>query len=147
MDAPSNHCRTPVLAAGACPVRPRVAATVGIAVFSHWLLDALVHVPELPLGGENSRKVGLGLRRSMPVALGVEALLVLLGLQLFLAGAPLSRRRKIGLNVYTLLILTFTVVGMTLAPSPPSVTAMAASSLDTPVAVCAAAAWLGKRAV
>jgi membrane-bound metal-dependent hydrolase YbcI (DUF457 family) len=123
----------------------RIAAIIAIAVISHWLLDALVHAPELPLAGENSRKVGLGLWHSMPVALGVEALLVLLGLWLFLAGAPLSRNRKIGLALFALLILAFTVFGMTLAPPPPSVTAMAASSLVTLLVVCAVAAWLGKR--
>ena len=122
-----------------------IAAVMAFAVFSHWLLDALVHAPELPLAGENSRKVGLWLWHSMPVALGAEALLVLLGLWLFLTGAPLSRNRKIGLALFALLILAFTVFGMTLAPPPPSVTAMAASSLVTIVVVCAVAAWLGKR--
>ena len=39
----------------------RAAALVGTAVFSHWLLDALVHAPELPLAGPQSRMVGLGL--------------------------------------------------------------------------------------
>ena len=123
----------------------RIAAVMALAVFSHWLLDALVHAPELPLAGESSRKVGLGLWHNMPVALGAEALLVLLGLWLFLAGAPLSRNRKIGLALFALLILAFTVFGMTLAPPPPSVTAMAASSLVTIIVVCAVAAWLGKR--
>lgn len=46
--------------------RFRSAALVGAAVFSHWLLDALVHVPELPLLGADSTKVDLGLWQSMP---------------------------------------------------------------------------------
>jgi len=53
----------------------RHAAVVGAAAFSHWLLDALVHVPELPLAGDRSVKVGLGLWQSMPVALTAEPLL------------------------------------------------------------------------
>lgn len=48
-----------VLARGLLKVPWRAAAFVGLAVFSHWLLDFLVHRPDLELwfGGE---KVGLG---------------------------------------------------------------------------------------
>jgi hypothetical protein len=37
-----------------------------------------------------------------------------------------------------------TLVGMTVAPAPPSSIAMAASSLATLAAICALALWLGK---
>jgi membrane-bound metal-dependent hydrolase YbcI (DUF457 family) len=125
----------------------RAAAWVGLAVFSHWLLDALVHAPELPLAGEHSTKVGFGLWNSMPVALAVEALIAVGGLWLFVAGAQLARGRKIALTALVLVALAFTVLGMTVAPAPPSITAMASSSLVTIVVVCALAGWLGKRAV
>src|SRR5688500_11612764 len=36
------------------------AMTVGLAVFSHWPLDLVVHTPDLPLY-DNALKVGLGL--------------------------------------------------------------------------------------
>jgi hypothetical protein len=131
-----------------CPrlnqARIRAVALVAAAVFSHWLLDALVHAPELPVASNNSTKVGLGLWNTMPVALTLEAIIALAGVYLFLSGADLSRARKIGLSVLSLLILVFTVVGMTIAPPPPSVVAMAASSLVTIVAVCALASWLGR---
>ena len=81
----------------------------------------------------------------MPVALTLEAIIALAGLYLFLSGANLSRARKLGLTVLFLVILVFTVVGMTIAPPPPSIVAMAASSLVTIVAVCALASWLGRR--
>jgi membrane-bound metal-dependent hydrolase YbcI (DUF457 family) len=42
------------------PSQPRASAIVGVAVFSHWVLDFIVHVPDLPLY-DNSAKVGLGL--------------------------------------------------------------------------------------
>jgi hypothetical protein len=122
----------------------RAAAFVGTAVFSHWLLDALVHVPELPLAGAGSMKVGLGLWQSMPVALVVEAFILVVGLCLFMPGASLSRAKKLWLAVLSLLILAFTVVGMTVAPPPPSVNAMAASSFVTIIVVCVLACWLGR---
>jgi hypothetical protein len=81
----------------------------------------------------------------MPAALAVEALIAVVGLRLFMAGAGLPRGKMLSLAVLTLLTLSFTVAGMTVAPPPPSVTAMATSSLVTIVVVCALAGWLGKQ--
>ena len=53
----------------------RAALIVGVAVFSHWVLDFLVHRPDLPLY-DNTAKVGLGLWNLPAVALGLEALLL-----------------------------------------------------------------------
>ena len=125
-------------------IRWRAAALTAGAVFSHWLLDALVHIPELPVTGTGSRMMGLGLWQSMSVALLVEALIVVAGLWLFLPGTRLSRARKVSLTVLALIILAFTMVGMTIAPAPPSGTAMAASSLVTIIVVCALACWIGR---
>jgi hypothetical protein len=122
----------------------RAAVLVGTAVFSHWLLDGLVHAPELPLAGAVSTKVGLGLWQSMPVALVAEALILVVGLCLFVSGASLSRVKKFCLAALSLLTLAFTVAGMTVAPPPPSVIAMAASSLVTIVVVCALSCWFGR---
>lgn len=122
----------------------RAAALVAVAVFSHWLLDALVHVPELPLVGEGSAKVGLALWQNMPVALTAEAVMVVAGLCLFLPGSSLSRAKRLSLTALSLLILGFTVVGMTVAPPPPSVLAMAGSSLVTLLVICVLTCWLGR---
>jgi hypothetical protein len=124
--------------------RFRVAALVVAAVFSHWLLDALVHAPELPIAGARSVKVGLGLWQSMPVALTAEAFIAAAGLYLFVSGSALSRAKKLGLTVLCLVILAFTVIGMTIAPPPPSVNAMAVTSLITIIMVCILAGRLGK---
>jgi hypothetical protein len=120
------------------------AALVAAAVFSHWLLDALVHRPEMPLAGDTSVKVGLALWGSMPVALVVEAAIVALGLFVYLPGSGLARGKLISLAALSLVILAFTAVGMTVAPPPPSAVAMAGSSLLTLVVVCGLFAWLGR---
>ncbi len=129
------------------PARLRAALLVAAAVFSHWLLDALVHAPELPVAGDRSTKVGLGLWDAMPVALAVEAAIAVAGLWLFLAGAGWSRARKIALVLLSLVVLAGTVAGMTVAGPPPSVAAMAWSSLGTIVLVCGLASWIGRRKV
>lgn len=123
----------------------RAAALVGAAVFSHWLLDALVHARQLPLLGSDSPKVGLALWGQPVLGLGVEVAIVLAALWRFVPGAPLARAKKIGLVAAGLALAAFTVAGMTVAPPPPSATAMAASSLATLALVCALFGWLGRR--
>ena len=124
----------------------RAAVCIAAAVFSHWLLDALVHRPELPLAGEHSLKVGLGMWSSMPVALSIEALVTVSGLCLFLADNPLSRARKCWVTALACSLMGLTAAGMTGAPPPPSSMTMASSSLATIVVVCLLAEWLTKRA-
>jgi len=124
--------------------RLRAATLIGLAVFSHWLLDALVHIPELPLAGALSPRVGLGLWQHMTVALVVEALLVFIGLGLFLPGAVLRPFSKFALVVLSLVILMLSIAGMTVAPPAPSATSMAWSSLITLVAVCLLGFWFGR---
>lgn len=132
-----------VVFSGTSKARWQVAGWVGAAVLSHWLLDVLVHAPELPLAGEGSFRFGLGLWNDMPLGLAVEAMVLVVGLGLYLRGAALSRGRKIGLLVLALAALIFTVLGMTVAPAPPSATAMAGSSLLTIVLVSGLAGRLG----
>ena len=132
----------------ACWDRPalkwRAAVLVAAAVFSHWLLDALVHRPEMPLTGGTSPMVGLALWDSLYVALDVEALIVAAGLYLYVHGSGLSRSRSVALTVLTLVTLVFTVAGMTVAPPPPSALAMAGSSLVAIGVICAFFCWLGR---
>lgn len=124
--------------------RGRTAALVGAAVFSHWLLDALVHRPELPLLGAGSKVVGLGLWDHTVLALGIESALVVTGLAVFLHGSGLSRGRSIGLVALALAILALTIVGLTSGSSPPSATVVASSSLVTLLLVCALTFWIGR---
>jgi len=64
----------------------RVAVAIGIAVFSHWLLDLLVHRPDLPLY-DNTAKVGLGLWNYPVPALAVEIASIVVGLWLYLGNS------------------------------------------------------------
>jgi hypothetical protein len=85
-----------------------IAILVAAVVFSHWLLDALVHCPELPLAGAASRAVGAGLWSHMPVAMAVEAALVGLGMVLYFPGSGLARGKAIALAALSLVALAFT---------------------------------------
>ena len=123
----------------------RLALLLAAAVLSHWVLDFLVHRPELPLAGPSSRALGLALWDSMPLALLLEAAITVGGVALFLAGSGWPRARARALAGFVGITLAFTVIGMTAAPAPPSPQAMALTSLATLVLVIAVVAWFGKR--
>jgi len=63
--------------------RIAVIAVVAGAVFSHWVLDFVVHVPDLPLIGD-ADKVGLGLWRWMWISLPLELVTLIAGAIVYL---------------------------------------------------------------
>lgn len=111
------------------PNRMRMSAVLAAAVFSHFILDWIVHVPELPLFGRNSARLGLGLWNHLPIAWTAEALLTLAGLGLYLRTQRLSRVRIYTLIVVMLFVTGATIIGQNSNTPPPSIAAMAGSSI------------------
>jgi hypothetical protein len=72
--------------------RPASAA-IGLVVFSHWVLDFIVHGPDLPLFFSNSPKVGFGLWMSGP-GLVISAILELVILAGGIAIYVVTRKRQ-----------------------------------------------------
>ena len=103
----------------------REALVLGVLVASHWLLDALVHRPDLPLYPGDSPLVGLGLWQSVPGTLAVELLFFALGAGIYLrtteARDATGRWAFHGLVVFLLLVYAGNAVG----PPPPSEVAIA----------------------
>jgi len=62
----------------------RGAVVICLLVISHWLLDALVHRPDLPLSPDSERFVGLGLWSSPLGSLFVELLIFTTGVWFYL---------------------------------------------------------------
>ena len=102
---------------------PRAAAIVGLAVFSHWVLDFLVHRPDLPLY-DNTAKVGLGLWNLPALALGLEALLLFGAMWLYLRHTPRGTA-MLAFGVVMLAIQAYVFFG----PPPTSDKAAAATAL------------------
>lgn len=61
----------------------RAAAVIGGLVVSHWLLDALVHRPDLPLAPGSHLFVGLGGWSSIPLTVALEGTIFALGVWLY----------------------------------------------------------------
>lgn len=102
----------------------RGAAVLAIAVLTHWLLDLLVHDPDLPLMPAGPR-VGLGLWNWPTAALAIEFMLFTIGARLYSRTTkpidPTGRWGFRGLSAFLVVVHMANVFG----PPPPSVTAVA----------------------
>ncbi|HXF82809.1 MAG TPA: hypothetical protein VNN19_08660 [bacterium] len=110
----------------------RPGVILGLVVVSHWVLDLLVHRPDLPIvpGGV---RLGLGLWNVPPVAVILEGGLFVLGLVIYLrATRPTDRIGSAALWTFALGLALVYAVSL-LGPAPRDSAAIAAAAL---------AAWL-----
>lgn len=84
-----------------------VIAAVGL---SHFLLDGLVHVAGLPVIGQNSPKLGLGLWNNMPLELTLETLMAIAGVAIYwtVSGSGRSAVSRHGMTAFVLLVTALT---------------------------------------
>ncbi len=115
-------------------------ALIAAAVFSHWLLDFVVHTPDMPLvpGGEG---LGLGLWRHQPWALIVELALAVAGFAAFALRSPLPLGRKLVVAGMVAVAGGFTVEGAFGYAALPEPSVIALSSLVLIGLSIAVAAW------
>ncbi|MDA2925140.1 hypothetical protein MYX65_10925 [Acidobacteria bacterium AH-259-L09] len=122
------------------------AVLVGAAVFSHWVLDLLVHKPDLPLY-DNTYKVGFGLWDYPVVALTLEAALFFGGLVLYLrVSSPTSGLGRYGMVVFGLVMFSIQTVAL-LGPPPPSDKVGALMGLSLYIVFAGAACWLESKRI
>jgi hypothetical protein len=98
-------------------------------VASHWLLDVVSHVPDVPLAGNDSLKLGLGLWRSIPATLVVEIGILAVGLGLLILWPPKRYQPRTWRLLLIGLIFSAVEVASVLGPPPPSVRAITLSSM------------------
>jgi len=101
---------------------------VGLVVVSHWVLDWITHVPDLPLypGGP---RVGLGLWRYPSATLVVEALVFLIGLALYWRFTrPVDRTGRWALWAFVIVLVVLTL-GSIYSPPPTSANAIGWAAL------------------
>ena len=120
------------------------AAWIGAAVFSHWILDLLVHRPDLPLYGD-AMKVGLGIWNYPAIALSLEAFLLFGGMIMYLRRSKainaIGRFGPPAFGILMLAIQSYVFFG----PPPTSPGAAATTALVSYVVFAAVAQWLDRQ--
>jgi hypothetical protein len=96
----------------------REAVLVGVLVVSHWLLDLLVHRPDLPLLPAGGPKVGLGLWSSLPLTVLVEVPMFLFGVWLY-ARCTIAADARGRWGLWSLVVALLAIHAANLFGSPP----------------------------
>ena len=122
---------------------PAGAIALGLLVVSHWVLDAIVHVPDLPLTLDDNIKIGFGLWNSLPLSVAVELGLFIAGVWSYVTAT--KHRDSIGLWGFGGMIAFMLLIyaGATFGPPPPDVNAIAWSDIGQWLIV-ALAAWIDR---
>jgi hypothetical protein len=122
----------------------RGAWVIGAAVLSHWLLDYVTHLPDLPLAPGVGVLVGLGLWRSIAATIVVEVVMFVAGVWLYTAGTV--ARDGVGRYAWWALVLLTGLAYLTSlrGSAPASVPALAWTAVAGSV-VSIWLAWLADR--
>jgi hypothetical protein len=108
----------------------RGALVLALLVTSHWVLDAVVHRPDLPLYPGDATRVGLGLWNSVAGTMVVELAMFAAGVWLYLSTtAPRDRTGRLALWSFVIFAIVI-YVGNSFGPPPPSVRAVALLGLS-----------------
>ncbi|HEY6291743.1 MAG TPA: metal-dependent hydrolase [Terriglobia bacterium] len=88
-------------------------------VLSHWLLDAVVHRPDLPLYPGSGRMFGLGLWNSRPTTLLLEGLIFIWGVSVYRRAT--KARDAVGTYAFRTLVIFLALIYVmsVLGPPPP----------------------------
>ena len=93
------------------------ALLVGLAVFSHWILDFIAHPRDLAIY-DNTWKVGLGLWNYRDAEFALEMALLAAGILLYLARNVMMTPRKAGIIAFGI-ALVIVQIGDTYVPRTP----------------------------
>lgn len=109
------------------------AIVVGCVTMSHWILDLIMHRPDLPLFSSTSTKVGLGLWNSFPLTLLIEIGLFVVGVVIYMRSTSsddkIGRWGLLALVVFLVSIYLSNIFG----PPPPN---------EEMIAIAGNAMWL-----
>jgi hypothetical protein len=123
-----------------------VAVVVALAVFSHWLLDLLVHTPDLPLASDATTKLGLGLWNNAIATYTLEAGLLILGLWLYLRSTKAATSvGKYGMGVFVGFLLLVNAANIFGPPMVDSKLGLAVFALTSYFLFAAVAFWLDRQ--
>jgi len=125
--------------------RSKVALVMAVAVLSHFLLDLLIHRPDLPLSFSSSPKVGLGLWNFTLASYIIEGFIFFAGLWLYMRSTSgESFVGKYGMLIFAAFLFLTNLMNLFGAPPPDSQT-LAIFSLATYLVFISIAFWLDRK--
>jgi hypothetical protein len=105
---------------------------VGGCVFSHWILDAIAHRPDMPLYPGNATRVGLGLWDSIAGTLAVELTMFAVGLLIYVRST--SAKGIAGhVSLWSLIVMLIVLYAGSVGNPPPD---------ERTIALVGFSAWL-----
>jgi len=97
----------------------RGAIVFALLVISHWLLDMIVHRPDLPLYPGSAMRVGMNAWSSLPLTLAIEGSLFALGIFLYArVTSPADAIGKWGLAGLVMFLLVIYLGSLSGSPPP-----------------------------
>ena len=90
---------------------------IGVAVFSHWILDFIAHPRDLPIY-DNTLKIGLGMWNYRDPEFALEIALLAIGIVLYLARNAMPAIRKVAIIAFGI-VLVIVQIGDTYVPRTP----------------------------
>ena len=106
------------------------AIVIWIGVVSHWILDYVVHRPDLPLYS-GSRVFGLGLWNHVWATISIEVAMFVIGIWIYLRQTKAKDKEGDYALWAFMLFLLLAYAGATFGPSPKSVKLLAVGTLVT----------------
>jgi hypothetical protein len=125
--------------------RVRTALLLAAASLSHWLLDLVVHTPDMPLY-DNTAKVGFGLWRHVALSFPLELIVLAAGAWLYARASTFTGRGR-GYFLAFLLFLAAMQVYANFGPPPSSTQAMAIMAFVFYVVLAALAALVDRHTI
>ena len=124
----------------------KIALVVGLAVFSHWVLDLIVHTPDLPLWNDASPKLGFGLWNNAIATYMLEAALLVAALWLYLKSTTAATKGgKYGMIVFVLVLILVNIPNIFGPFQGGTTTEVAIAALTAYFLFAAIAFWLDKK--
>jgi hypothetical protein len=95
------------------------ALILGLLVISHWVLDLIVHIPDLPLSPWSNYKVGFGVWNSVPATIIVECAFFAAGIFLY-SRTTKALNKKGSIGLWSLIIFLIIMYFLSLSSTPPA---------------------------
>jgi len=125
--------------------RIKFGLILAFAVFSHFLLDVIVHRPDISLFGEDSIKIGLGLWNNVVFSYLLEAVIFIGGVWLyFKSGLLKTKKRKIILLLFAIFLLVMNLINLIGLP-PQNTNMVALSGLGLYIIIALIGFWIDKQ--